>query len=814
MEKTKSISKSNLLYENRCPIICIALLMIIIMPVSGQNGQNKFAILLNNGKYMSVQACSDKIIRVRISSQNDFPESLMERYELIKTDWQKSDVKSSDKNNLLIMNTGAAILTIDKKNGTLSWKDKNGKILVDNITLNLTDQKPKYDEFVRSISALFEKEIITNEIIGGDTSSIEDNNIREKKRSAMEKQRDLLNPLSKAGIAEFSLNKTERFYGLGSAVRDRIQHRGTVARIWPQYEHSESPFPFIMSTDGWGVFFNTTRVNYFDIGSYQPDKMIVFCTDDALDFYLMAGSMPEILDQYTTITRKPYLLPKWAYGLAFGSNMMENEFNILEDALHFRQEYIPCDIYWIEPQWVEKFYDSSTKKSWDPIKFFEAGRNSWEKPITKRDVKPDLFINRLNNMGFKLALWLNNNEDLSIEEEDYLAAKQGKAQSGKEHWFLHLMKFVNEGVQGFKLDPGTTMDEHPERKYYNGLTDKEMHTVNQVLLPKQLYRLMKDSTGLRSFHHYCGGYAGQQHWTAATSGDNGGGHLALFDQLNLGISGFMNSSCDVLALDKNEPIEQGMHFGFFLPWVQINSWASILHPWFLSPKEKKEFQFYAQLRYSLIPYIYSTAISGSLTGMPILRAMPLIFPDDPRVENATTQFMFGDFFLVSVFSDKTYLPEGNWIDYWTGKKYRGNQEVISEKQIHGGPLFVKSGAIIPFQKPMQFVDEKPADTLLLKVFPEKNSSYILFEDDGSTFDYEKGAIAKTTFKCQDDGKSIRLYISKRDGKYKNMPQHRVYKVEVFCDESMAMIVNNLPLQKENIEFDKKMNALKFYLCTE
>jgi hypothetical protein len=80
MEKTKSISKSNLLYENRCPIICIALLMIIIMPVSGQNGQNKFAILLNNGKYMSVQACSDKIIRVRISSQNDFPESLMERY--------------------------------------------------------------------------------------------------------------------------------------------------------------------------------------------------------------------------------------------------------------------------------------------------------------------------------------------------------------------------------------------------------------------------------------------------------------------------------------------------------------------------------------------------------------------------------------------------------------------------------------------------------------------------------------------------------------------------------------------------------------
>ena len=388
--------------------------------------------------------------------------------------------------------------------------------------------------------------------------------------------------------------------------------------------------------------------------------------------------------------------------------------------------------------------------------------------------------------------------------------KEGKPQSGKEHWFPHLMTFINQGVQGFKLDPGTTMDEHPDRNYYNGLTDKEMHAVNQVLLPKQLYRLMRDSTGLRSFHHYCGGYAGQQHWTAATCGDNGGGHLALFDQLNLGISGFMNSSCDVLALDKNEPIEQGMHFGFFLPWVQINSWASILHPWFLSPEEKKEFQFYSQLRYSLIPYIYSAAINGSLTGMPILRAMPLIFPNDPKVENITTQYMFGEFFLVSVFSDKTYLPEGDWTDYWTGKKYTGKQEVISEKQIHGGPLFVRSGAIIPFQKPMQYIDESPVDTLLLKVYPGNNSSYTLLEDNGTTFDYENGAIAKTSFKCKREGNKINLEISKREGKYKNMPVHRVYNVEIYCDESTEITVNSHPLLKENTEYDKKTNGFEIH----
>jgi alpha-glucosidase (family GH31 glycosyl hydrolase) len=200
--------------------------------------------------------------------------------------------------------------------------------------------------------------------------------------------------------------------------------------------------------------------------------------------------------------------------------------------------------------------------------------------------------------------------------------------------------------------------------------------------------------------------------------------------------------------------------------------------------------------------------------MPILRAMPLIFPNDPKVENSTTQYMFGDFFLISVFTDKTYLPEGNWIDYWTGKKYSGKQEVISEKQIHGGPLFIKSGAIIPFQKPMQFVDEYPLDTLLLKVYPDRTSSFTLLEDDGISFDHEKGEIAKTSFTCSADDKNIRLIISTREGKYKKMPEHRVYQVEIYCNENTAITVNNQPLPKENTIYSKITGARQFTVKVE
>ena len=122
---------------------------------------------------------------------------------------------------------------------------------------------------------------------------------------------------------------------------------------------------------------------------------------------------------------------------------------------------------------------------------------------------------------------------------------------------------LDQGVDGFKLDPGRTLDEHPDMKYYNRLSDREMHNLNQVLLPKHMYETFREHKGVRSFHHYCGGYSGTQHWGASTSGDNGGGKDALFDQLNLGLSGFVNTSADVMdAIDDNIA---GIHLGFFLP---------------------------------------------------------------------------------------------------------------------------------------------------------------------------------------------------------------------------------------------------------
>lgn len=736
-----------------------------------QSSENTASVLLNNKKYLKVQACTNQIFRIRVSDNTEFPESLMERYGILKTDWENVTITSKKSKGKQLIQTANFQLSIDEKNGEISVSDSKGNAIINKIEL-FQNNASVGETLKQSLNDYFREYKKGGGIIGDEKFTGEQTNL------------DIEKAEKRNTVLSFSINDNERFYGGGATSRKNIQHRGEALRMWATYQKTEITMPFVMSSEGWGIFNNTTSLNYFDIGRFENDKMFVYNTYNDIDFYIMLGkSMDVLLEQYTTITRKPYLLPKWAYGLAFGGNTMENQMDVMNDAVRFRDEKIPCDIFWLEPQWMAKHYDFSTEKNWDLDKF--PAEPFWEAKRTNKYQHPLLFISKLHKLGFKMALWLCIDHDLSVAEEDKIALQNGTAESGQEHWFPHLNRFIDQGVDGFKLDPGRTLDEHPDRKYYNGLTDKEMHNLNQVLLTKQMYETFREHKGIRSFHHYCGGYAGTQHWGASTSGDNGGGKDALFDQLNLGLSGFVNTSADVMevgggdASSATPPTQAAIHLGFFLPWVQVNSWYALHHPWYLAPVEKETFRFYAQLRNALNPYIYSAAIEGSQTGKPILRAMPLEFPDDRNVDNMIYQYMFGENLLVGVFSDSIYLPKGNWINYWTNENLSGGRVVHAEIPTNrGGLLFVKSGAIIPYQKPMQYIGEFPTDTLILKVFPEKESFYTLLEDDGQSFDYEQGQIASTKFNCIANRSELEFTIHKVQGTYNNKPKNRVYELEI------------------------------------
>ena len=400
--------------------------LFILQSAFATREEQTFDVRLQNGLNMNVEVCTDGIFRIRVTPRSTFSESLMQRYEIIKADWDPVQVSLKDNKQQFEILTGAYRLKIDKKTGAISVSDRKGRVIIEKVVF-LTSADPLCTDLGEVINAKYKDMKVPNNgtIIGDDENPGSMKDLAET------------GDYKNTSILSISLKDGERFYGGGSTSRDHIQHRGELLRMWTTYQHTEIPMPFMISSENWGIFNNTTRKNFFDIGSYQPDVFFIYNTTDEADFYLMFGnSMPDVINDYTAITGRPYLLPKYAYGLCFGPNMLEDQFDILNDAVRFRETGVPCDLFWLEPQWMEKRYDFSTKKKWNYQKF--SAEAYWDSTRYPKKENHRLLIGRLHGMGYHMGLWLCIEYDLSVPEEDALAKAMGKPLSGQEHWMDHL----------------------------------------------------------------------------------------------------------------------------------------------------------------------------------------------------------------------------------------------------------------------------------------------------------------------------------------------------------------------------------------
>ena len=295
------------------------------------------------GIRISVQACDNGIFRIKVSPRKDFGESLMERYGCIKTDWPEVNATESTKGSEWTLTSGDYSLTVNKKTGAISVRDSKGRALVRDIRF-LSDK----DKMCAELRNIVNEKWADLNVVANDGGIIGDD---EGKFAEVDKRE--IPAASKASVISIRMEDGERFYGGGSTSRDHIQHRGELLRMWTTYQHTEIPMPFMMSSRGWGIYDNSTRKSFFDVGSVHKDLFNIIDTSDEADFFLMLGEdMPDILNLYTIITGRTYVLPKWAYGLCFGPNMREEQFDILHDAAMFRQIDVPCDVFWLEPQWM------------------------------------------------------------------------------------------------------------------------------------------------------------------------------------------------------------------------------------------------------------------------------------------------------------------------------------------------------------------------------------------------------------------------------------------------------------------------------
>ncbi|MGN0853767.1 MAG: TIM-barrel domain-containing protein [Kiritimatiellia bacterium] len=616
--------------------------------------------------------------------------------------------------------------------------------------------------------------------------------------------------VGKGFAISFSLEKDERIYGFGDSGRDNIMRRGHRFDLWIRNNLCNIPIPMAVSRKGWGLLLNSTWRNAFDCGAKDPDALLCEANEGDVDFYVFTGrDYRELLDVYTRLSGRPALLPVWGYGFTFVCNQNIDQFGLVNEALQFRDRDLPCDVIGLEPGWMQTFYDKSVNKEW------HAGRFDFPYWAPRGG---HTFISALRRLGFKLSLWLCCDYDLTRYEEQCVAglARKGgrmvdvpagiaecweddrigggdaakKAADGKRKvhkgamydrlycpendypegalpWFEHLKKFVDQGVLCFKLDGCNQFGEHPNRAWANGMSDEEMHNLYAAVYDKQMARGFEAYTHRRSMVYSAGGYAGVQQFVATWAGDTGGGAKPLASLLNLGISGHSNQSCDMTISDV-----ASLHFGFLQTWSQQNNWDYWHQPWLYPPEQVAVFRDYARLRYRLLPYLYTAAAEAARTGWPVMRALPLVYPDVPAYDACVTTYMLGPDLLVGAFTKEISVPEGVWYDWKTGEEVKGPcRRPVRTTAEWGGALYVRAGAVIPMWPCRSHVERGWNEELEFHVWPGRGTA-ALYEDDGVSLDYRQGA--GSLFRLETDG--VRLTIRKREGSFAGMPSVRAAKV--------------------------------------
>lgn len=627
-------------------------------------------------------------------------------------------------------------------------------------------------------------------------------------------------------MARFKAAPKEDWVGFGDQTRERLYHRGHRADLWIRNVKSYIPVSFFMSTLGAGVLVNTTHHIVFDMCRSDPSHFTWRDRRGVVDYYVfVGGDFKELLDKYTDLTGKPKLPPDWSFGLWYICRTQANDYEVVNDAVNFRREEIPCDVIGLEPGWMEQFYDYSVDKTWSKERF----------PIPSYAWKgPHNFFNALKRMGFHLELWLCNQYDLSYEAErrvgagQQAAAEKGSAGSFQigaevdehfahanymdkitkrdEPWFEHLKKFVDQGVDFFKQDGSLQVNEHPDRLYGNGMLDREMHNLYPLLYSRQMYEGFEEYTNRRPLVFTVAGWAGFQAWCGTWTGDTGGRLGTLGSMLNTSLVGHSWVTNDMEVVQK-----EGIHFGYLQPWSQINSWNYFRMPWVQGTEILEMHQYYSRLRARLIPYLYAWAYQSTESAVPLLRPLTLEFQDDLKCREIMHQYLLGRDLLVVIYEPKAYFPAGRWKDYWTGEIVEGGQEkTIKWPEDRGGGLFVRSGGIVPHGPLMPYRGERPFDEIMLYVFPDtEESSMDFYEDDGISLEHRKGKFAITPISTRGTSSQTVVKVGETQGSFEGQVEHRTWSFTVAVDFVPSSVkANGEMLPQTMSDFEETRSEVK------
>ncbi len=617
----------------------------------------------------------------------------------------------------------------------------------------------------------------------------------------------------------FLLKKDEPIYGIGQVMDGKLNRRNSMHHMQNENMFTYSPY-FMSPVKGYAIYWDNYSISdYMD----TPQELAFMSLGHCADYYFMyGGNADKVIANVRNLTGKAPMLPLWAYGFFQSKERYHTQEESLGVLKKYRELQVPIDCmiqdwrYWPEYNKTDSAWNSH---SFDPERFPDP--RGWADEIHKLNAK--LMIVAWPGFGTK------------TEQRKELDAKgmiinfdTWPPQSGARPYDVYnpealdiYWRYLNKGIFSYIDNDGWWLDstepDHINRKESDYDQPTHLGSYRSV---KNAYSLMHNS-GIATHQKAQrkdkrvviltrSGFIGQQRYGANTwSGDVSSTWDMLEKQIpaalnytmmgipnwNSDIGGFFAGRWNAGGGAKNPEYQdlyvRWMQFGAFCPMMRSHGTELPREIWNFG--ERGDWCFDAQekminLRYRLLPYIYSTSWDVSRNDDIFMRPLVMDFTDDKNTYDLGGEYLFGHSILVAPVTKPAvdewpvYLPEGaTWWDFWTNEKKEGGQTVDYRVSKDILPLFIKAGSILPFGPKVQYSTEKNWSNLEIRIYPGADGVFTLYEDENDNYNYEKGDYTTITFRWDDTNR--RLTIQDREGHFSGMLEKRKFKIVVVNSKS-------------------------------
>ena len=634
----------------------------------------------------------------------------------------------------------------------------------------------------------------------------------------------------------FILEKDEAIYGLGQQQQGKMSQRNT--KLYMVQNNIEDFIPFFLSSKAYGVFWDNYSPTVFEDNaegtSFKSD------VGDGIDYYFMSGENADgVIANIRSLTGQAPMFPLWTFGFWQSRERYKTQDELTDVVKNFRELGVPLD--GIIQDW--QYWGSNYL--WNAMEFLNPGFYGPQKMVNDvHDMNAHLIISIWNSFGpmtkqyrelneigalFNFVTWPQSGSEKWPPNPDYPSGVRVydayNPQAPDIYW-----KYLNEGVFKLGMD-GWWIDssepDHLDPKPSDFDTKTHLGSFRKV---RNAFPLMTVggvsehqrtiTSDKRVFILTRSAFAGQQRYGANTwSGDVVASWDALRNQISAGLNfslcgiPYWNSDLGGFFLwNFKNPLENVDYRELHVRWIEFGTFCPMMRSHGEGfPREIYQFgkkgspvydaiEKYINLRYSLLPYIYSASWDVTANQSSMMRALVMDFAADKQALDINDEFMFDKSLLVSpvtkpmywknevkgndtvkvedystIETKEVYLPKGaDWYDFWTGDKFNGGQTVNKEVPLDIIPLFVKAGAIIPIGPMVQFATQKKWDNLEIRVYEGTNGEFTLYEDENDNYNYEKGAYSTIIFSWNNTKRV--LTISDRKGSFPGMLAERKFNI--------------------------------------